>query len=92
MSKRKKKQTNKKPVPKITVIKPGIEISLTHDNLLNFKKKYQYESPNGSNTEITMTANIKNLNKDDLQNIVHEFASSSHNFYIRLGNEINNKL
>jgi aspartate carbamoyltransferase regulatory subunit len=91
VSKRKKKQTNKKPVSKITVIKPGATINLTTDNLLHYEKKYQYDSPHGSNTEITMTANIKNLNKDDLQEIVHEFASRTHNFYICLGNEINNK-
>lgn len=58
---------------------------------LNFTKKYQYQSPNGSDTEIIITANIENSDKDDLQDILHNFASHTRNFYISLGNEINNK-
>jgi hypothetical protein len=92
VSKRKKKQTHTQPVSKnITVIEPGLAIDSSLDNKLNFEKKYLYESPNGSNTEITMKANIENLDIGDLHNILQNFASRTRNFYISLGNEINNK-
>ncbi|RDY30327.1 hypothetical protein, partial [Lachnotalea glycerini] len=87
-----KKQTDEKSVSKsLTVEKPELIASIKQDGSLYLEKKYNYESSYGSNTEITMMANIKMLNKDDLLDILHTFAMYSRNFYISLGNEINNK-
>ena len=58
---------------------------------LNSSKTYQYTCENGTNVNISITAEIKDLNKNDLQEILHEYAISTHNFYLNLGKEINNK-
>ncbi len=56
-----------------------------------YEKKYHFKSEKGTDVEVSIAAEIKDLNKNDLQEILHEYAVSTHNFYLNLGKEINNK-
>lgn len=54
-------------------------------------RTYYIETENGTKVELKMVAEIKDLSKSDLEEILHEVATSSRNFYLDLGNEINSK-
>jgi hypothetical protein len=67
------------------------------DNNFQFSKTYQCELVDGIKVDFTISAEIKDIDKKevdkkDLEEILHNFAYSSKNFYLNLGNEINSKL
>ena len=55
-------------------------------------KTYEHAHEGGTEIKITITAEAKNLNKSDLEKILHKFAVCSRSFYLDFGNEINSKL
>lgn len=55
------------------------------------EKEYEFIAKNGSKVKVEIKTEIKNLNKNDLQEILSEFAIRTRDFYLGLGNEINNK-
>lgn len=56
-------------------------------DLLN-TSKYEYQSHNGSKVKVKIEAEIKELHKEDLEEILHEFAIRTRNFYLSLGRKI----
>lgn len=59
-------------------------------NDLNRTKTYDFVCSGGSTLKVVISAEIKDLNKSDLQELLHEFANAHKSFYLGLGNEINN--
>ena len=54
------------------------------------KQKYEFQTEQGSMVEVKIEARIKRVNRTDLEEILHEFASCTHNFYLSLGRKISN--
>lgn len=52
------------------------------------RKNYKFHTEQGTEVEITVEAKIKDVNKRDLENILHEVARCTHNFYLSLGRKI----
>lgn len=52
------------------------------------EKKYEFQAKNGSKVEIEIEAKIEEMSKDDLEEILHETAMHTHNFYLSLGRKI----
>ncbi|RKJ18387.1 hypothetical protein D7X48_18070 [bacterium D16-50] len=52
------------------------------------KKKYEFRVAGGSVAEIEIEAKIKDVSKNDLEDILHEVATCTHNFYLSLDREI----
>lgn len=71
--------------------KTKTSLEMQSNKELNFEKIYYLKTENGSKVKLTINAEIKDLNKSDLREILHEVATSSRNFYLGLGNEISNK-
>ncbi|MBS5632051.1 MAG: hypothetical protein KHX45_24765 [Clostridiales bacterium] len=57
-----------------------------------FRKKYDFAAKNGSEVKIEIAVEIENLDCNDMQEILHEYALRTRNFYLSMGNEINSKL
>lgn len=55
---------------------------------LSYKKKYEFQSDGGSKVEIEIEAKIKDMDKKDLEYILHETAKCTRNFYLGLGRKI----
>lgn len=55
---------------------------------LSHKKKYEFQADKGSKVEIEIEAKIKDMDKADLKEILHEVAAYTHNFYLSLGRKI----
>lgn len=55
---------------------------------LSHKKEYEFQTDGGAKTKLEIEAKIKDVNKTDLENILHEVASCTHNFYLSLGRKI----
>ena len=58
---------------------------------INHSKKYEFQLEKGTSAEVKIEAKIKSLNKADLEEILHELAICTHNFYLSLGKEISIK-
>lgn len=56
--------------------------------MCKYERKYEFEAGEGSKVEVKIEAKIKELNKADREEILHEFASCTHNFYLGLGRKI----
>lgn len=52
------------------------------------EKIYELEARKGSKVEVRIEAKIKDLQKEDLEEILHEYAMYTHNFYLSLGQKI----
>lgn len=55
---------------------------------LTHEKEYEFETEKGSKVKVKVEAKIEELSKEDLEEILHEFAIRSRNFYLSLGREI----
>lgn len=55
--------------------------------LLN-KKKYVFQVGRGSKVQLKIEVKIQEVNKEDMEDILHEVASCTHNFYLDLGKKI----
>ena len=55
--------------------------------LLN-KKKYKFQAGRGSKVQLEIEAKIQEVKKEDMEDILHEVASCTHNFYLDLGKKI----
>ncbi len=55
---------------------------------LSHRSEYVFQVGKGSKVEVKIEAKIKDLNKSDLEEILHEYASCTHNFYLSLGRKI----
>lgn len=51
-------------------------------------KEYVIEVKSGSKVYITIKVKIENLHNTDLEEILHEYAVCTHNFYLDLANKI----
>lgn len=58
---------------------------------MDYSQKYDFQLKEGTTVEVKIEAKVKSLNKADLEEILHEFASCAHNFYLNLGKEISIK-
>ena len=58
---------------------------------INHSQKYEFQLEKGTSVEVKIEAKIKRLNKANLEEILHEFAICTHNFYLSLGKEISIK-
>ena len=54
----------------------------------SFKRKYEFQVGGGSKVKLVIEAEIQDMNKNDLEDIIHETAICTHNFYLGLGKEI----
>ncbi len=54
------------------------------------KQKYEFQTEQGSMVEVKIEARIKRVDRTDLEEILREFASCTHNFYLSLGRKISN--
>lgn len=54
----------------------------------DIKKRYEFETKNGSKVEIEIKAKIKEMSIGDTEGILHETAICTHNFYLSLGRKI----
>lgn len=57
------------------------------DEMLD-KKIYKFQASRGSKVQLEIEVKIQELNKEDMEDILHEVASCSHNFYLDLGKKI----
>lgn len=71
----------------ILLINKESECYLEVMELLN-KKKYKFQARRGSKMKLEIEVKIQELNKEDMEDILHEVASCSHNFYLDLGKKI----
>ncbi|MEY8396150.1 hypothetical protein AALB64_15270 [Lachnospiraceae bacterium 45-P1] len=55
---------------------------------LSHKKEYEFQTRGGSKIKLEIEAKIKDVNKTDLEDILHEVARCTHNFYLSLGRKI----
>ena len=55
--------------------------------LLN-KKKYEFQAGRESKVQLEIEVKIQEVNKEDMEDILHEVASCTHNFYLDLGKKI----
>lgn len=55
---------------------------------LSHIKDYEFTTKNGSTVKVKIEAETKNLCKGDLEEILHEYAACTHNFYLSLGRKI----
>ncbi len=53
-------------------------------------KIYEYQAKNGSKVEVKIETKIRDLHKEDLKEILHEYASCTHNSYLSLAKKIVN--
>lgn len=51
-------------------------------------KTYEYQAKNGSKVEVKIETKIRDLCKEDLEEILHEYASCTHNSYLSLAKKI----
>lgn len=51
-------------------------------------KTYEFQTKKNSKVEVKIEAKIDDLHKEDLEEILHEYAVRSHNFYLSLGKKI----
>ena len=52
------------------------------------KRKYEFQTEKGSKVELEIEAKIKEMDSTDLEEILHEVAGRTHNFYLSLGRKI----
>lgn len=52
---------------------------------LSHEKTYELQAKNGSKVNVKIEAKIENLRKEDFEEILHEYAMYTHNFYLSLG-------
>lgn len=55
---------------------------------LSNKKKYEFQAGRGSQVQLEIEAKIRDVDKEDMKDILHEVASCTHNFYLDLGKKI----
>ena len=55
---------------------------------LSYKKNYEFQTGKGSKGEIEIEAKIKDIDRIDLEEVLHEVAICTHNFYLSLGRKI----
>lgn len=55
---------------------------------LSYEKIYELQTKHGSTVNVKIEAKIKDLRKEDLEEILHEYAMYTHNFYLSLGKKI----
>ena len=53
-------------------------------------RSYEFTAKNGTAIKLTINAEVENAHKDDVQEILADFAIKSRNFYLSLGEAINN--
>ena len=53
-----------------------------------YAKTYAFSAEHGSTISVTIKADVAELHKADLEEILHNYAMYSHSFYISLGLEI----
>lgn len=58
-------------------------------NLSN-KKKYEFQA-GGSKVQLEIEVKIQDVDKEDMEDILHEVASCTRNFYLDLGKKITSK-
>lgn len=58
---------------------------------ISHKKKYEFQTDRGSKAEITIEAKVEDVGRNDVENILHEAAICTHNFYLSLGRKITGK-
>ena len=51
----------------------------------------EFQTENGSKVEVKIETKIKDLKKEDLEEILHKFAACSNQFYLSLGKKIAGK-
>ncbi len=65
------------------------------DEKSNFPKfyegTYEFQTENGSKGEVKIETKITDLKKENLEEILHEFAVCSRQFYLSLGRKIAGK-
>jgi len=49
------------------------------------EKEYEETLANGTKIKVKISIQVENYNKDDLQNVISDFAADSRNFYFELG-------
>lgn len=52
------------------------------------KKEYEFQAGGGSKVRLEIEAKIREVNKEDIEDILHEVAICTHNFYLGLGKKI----
>ncbi|WP_302327647.1 hypothetical protein [Enterocloster lavalensis] len=57
---------------------------------MNHSRSYEFIAKNGTVIKLTINAEVENAHKDDVQEILADFAIKSRNFYLSLGEAINN--
>lgn len=55
---------------------------------LSHIKDYKFTTKNGSTVKVKIEAEVENLCKGDLGEILNEYATCTHNFYLSLGRKI----
>lgn len=55
---------------------------------LSYENKYEFQAEKGSKVEVKIEVEIKDLCKEDWEEILHEYASCTHNFYLSLSRKI----
>ena len=60
----------------------------SEEQALKHRKTYKFQMGNGTKSEVEIETKIEDLDKADLEEILHEFATCTHNFYLSLGKRI----
>ncbi|MCM1246458.1 MAG: hypothetical protein NC293_12525 [Roseburia sp.] len=55
------------------------------------KKEYNFTTEKGSEVKVKIEVKIEKLSEGDVEDILHEYAIRSRNFYLDLGREISCK-
>ena len=57
---------------------------------MSYERKYEFQTERGAKVEVKIEAKIKDLHEgqEELEEILHRFAASTHNFYLDLGRKI----
>lgn len=55
---------------------------------LSHESEYEFKTEKGSKVKVKIQAKIEDLCKEDLEEILHEYAACTHNFYLKLGKKI----
>lgn len=55
---------------------------------ISHEKSYEFQVEKGSKVEVKIETKIEDLCKSDLEDILHEYARCTRNFYLSLGKMI----